>query len=905
MNRRDRRIVVLAPYGKNAVLIATALRDSGVEAHIVGAAQELAASIREGAGAAIIEQEALDTDGVEVLTGVVAAQPPWSDFPIILLTEGACSARLGEMASANVSVVERPIRPHTLIAAVRFALRARERQYEIRDHLGELKRAEEALRQGEQRYRLLFERMLNGVARCRMIWDEHGQPGDFVYLNINAAFSDLTGISEDIVGKRYSEVFPGAKQLNPELLDIYGHVVRTGKPEQFEIFFKPLDIWFSITAYRPQAEHFVAIFENITARKRAEEALRQSEERFRALVSASSDVVYRMSPDWTEMRYLGGGGFLADTKTPSKGWLQQYIHPDDQRDVWAEIQKAIRGKSLFQLEHRVRRVDGSLGWTLSRAVPLLDANSEITEWFGAASDITARKQAEEALRESDERLAKAFSAGPDGMVIVSLAHGVLEANESFLRLSGLQRSEVIGHTALELGLFAEPAERERALALFGEQGGSISNLEASMRTRSGELRTVLLSVQSIEMGGEQCLLAFVRDITDRKRMEEALQESESRFRLFMDNSPTIAWMKDEQGRIVYLSRTFESRFGVRLADWRGKTDAELWPEDMARQFREDDMAVLASNRPLEVVEDATNPDGTKATWLTSKFPMISSTTGQRFVAGIGLDITERKRAEQALLRSEKLAVTGRMAATIAHEINNPLAGATNAVYLASNDPTASQQVRETLTLADQELRRAAHITQQTLGFFRETANRAPVALPKLIDEVLGIYARKLKERGITVHCRYNCGPCREDCETCFLVNAGEMHQIISNLLGNGMDALRDNGRLYIRVSRVTSRDGVGQDIHLTMADNGCGIRAEHLKRIFEPFFTTKESVGTGLGLWITQELVRKHNGSIRVRSSKGKGAVFRISIPAMPLTSGGSNMGEGAGTVNHTTSAAD
>ncbi len=249
------------------------------------------------------------------------------------------------------------------------------------------------------------------------------------------------------------------------------------------------------------------------------------------------------------------------------------------------------------------------------------------------------------------------------------------------------------------------------------------------------------------------------------------------------------------------------------------------------------------------------------------------------------DITASKQAEAALIRSEKLAATGRMAATIAHEVNNPLAAAINAVYLASHDPTASTQVRETLTLADRELRRAAHITQQTLGFYRENTSSRPVALPKLIDEIIGIYAQKLQNRRITIMRRYKCGPCRDGCEACFLVNAGEMRQVISNLLANGIDALTDKGTLHIRVARFPRRATNRSVIQLTMADNGHGIRPENLKRIFEPFFTTKESVGTGLGLWVTQELVRKHNGSIKVRSRKGKGTVFRITIPAMPALS--------------------
>lgn len=142
-----------------------------------------------------------------------------------------------------------------------------------------------------------------------------------------------------------------------------------------------------------------------TARVGAQTALREIEARHRALATASADVIYRMSPDWSEMRQLEGGGFLSDTAEPSGSWLEQYIHPDDQERVTAAIQAAVRARTVFELEHRVLRADGTLGWTFSRAVPLLDAHGEIIEWIGAASDVTARREAEAALRESEERQA--------------------------------------------------------------------------------------------------------------------------------------------------------------------------------------------------------------------------------------------------------------------------------------------------------------------------------------------------------------------------------------------------------------------------------------------------------------------------------------------------------------------
>jgi two-component sensor histidine kinase len=232
---------------------------------------------------------------------------------------------------------------------------------------------------------------------------------DHVFELINSAQAKLIG-ERDVLGKAVGRALPELEGQG--LFELLDHVYGTGRA----VAGKARKVLLQRTPDGPLEERFVDIVfqpitnldrtvsgifvegADVTERTRAEVEVRRSEERFRALVNATSDVVYHMSPDWSEMRQLYGRDFIADTIEPSRTWLQKYIFPEDQDLVLKTIEDAIRAKSTFQLEHRVRRVDGSSGWTFSRAVPLLDKAGEITGWFGAASDITARKQGEEHLK---------------------------------------------------------------------------------------------------------------------------------------------------------------------------------------------------------------------------------------------------------------------------------------------------------------------------------------------------------------------------------------------------------------------------------------------------------------------------------------------------------------------------
>jgi signal transduction histidine kinase len=240
------------------------------------------------------------------------------------------------------------------------------------------------------------------------------------------------------------------------------------------------------------------------------------------------------------------------------------------------------------------------------------------------------------------------------------------------------------------------------------------------------------------------------------------------------------------------------------------------------------------------------------------------------------DISDLKRAEIALIQNEKLAAVGRLATSIAHEINNPLEAVTNLLYLARSQSDQAG-VNEYLKAADQELRRVSVIANQTLRFHKQASSPQPIQADELLSTVLGIFEGKLRNARISVLIDHR----TQEPIVCF---AGDVRQILNNLVGNAIDSMSQGGRLHIRsrssIDWPTGRRGVV----ITVADTGNGISRTNIRRIFEPFFTTKGIAGTGLGLWVSQEVVARHSGTLKVRSSDAparSGTVFRLFLPVI------------------------
>jgi len=269
----------------------------------------------------------------------------------------------------------------------------------------------------------------------------------------------------------------------------------------------------------------------------------------------------------------------------------------------------------------------------------------------------------------------------------------------------------------------------------------------------------------------------------------------------------------------------------------------------------------------------------------SRFPAVVSVTAlrdaQEAIIGyllIGTDNSARKQAEEALLRSEMLASAGRMAASIAHEINNPLEAMMNTLYLVRSTPDLPDQARLYLDIADGELMRIAHITRQTLGFYREFSAATSNPACDLVESVVDLLKSKIQANGATV---------LQQCDhpLNILGIAGELRQILANLLANALDAVDHNCRIIIRTSASLDPASGKPRIRVSVSDCGHGITPATAKQMFDPVFTTKGTVGTGLGLWVCKQLVDKNGGHIRVRSTTEgpkHGTTFSITLPRDP-----------------------
>lgn len=383
------------------------------------------------------------------------------------------------------------------------------------------------------------------------------------------------------------------------------------------------------------------------------------------------------------------------------------------------------------------------------------------------------------------------------------------------------------------------------------------------------------------------IMIFFRDISEQKQAHEELRKAvEEKDRQHAEletvyrTAPIgLALFDAKEFRYQRLNDRQAAFFGMKPDEVVGQNVMELAPIDglleLFDQVRRGEPVV---NYPLEGAL-ATDPEGTRRYWTVSYFPVHGPDGQVESITTASLEITQQKRAERALIESEKLAVVGRLASSIAHEINNPLESVTNLLFLARTSQDLAQ-VHGYLDTAERELRRVSAITNQTLRFHKQATSPQAVTATALMESVLSVYQGRVVNSGVRIEER-----ARAHTEVrCF---EGEIRQVISNLVSNALDAMPNGGRLLLRSREGTNGLRGERGVTITIADTGSGMSPQTAAKLFEPFFTTKGIMGTGLGLWVSQEIADRHRGVLRMRSSQGRqhhGSVFSLFLPFDAVT---------------------
>ncbi len=529
-------------------------------------------------------------------------------------------------------------------------------QRNLKAHYRALFQTEANRREIEQLYRSLFENMLNGFAYCRMIYDEDDCPKDTIFLAVNNAFGALTGL-KDVVGKKASEVVPAIWQKDPELLETYDRVARTGAPEKFEVEVKAIQMWLSISVYRPLAGHFVTVFDVISRRKQAEQALRESEERYRLLSDNAEDFVMLNDTHGNRL-YVSPSFFRVTGWTPDEVHQSHWrtrLHPDDVALVEQTRQANLAGQ-ITSIEHRFRCRDGSWIWVESRCKPIFGSDGKVEHMLVWSRDITARKRAELALRESETLVRSITDHSEDIIFVKDRDSRFLFMNPAGLKQNGFTLEQILGHSDMELNPNAAEAATSMATDLRVMSSRQTETTEEEVSLPSGGKR-VLLTTKTTRLdpnGNVIGLVGISRDITDRKRAEEALRESEERFRsLYTSMTEVVALheiVTDSKGqavdyRILDINPSYTKVMGISRDRAVGALASQLYGVDKMPYLNIYDR-VAATGEPASF--EAFIP-------LLSKHFEISVFSPQRgHFAIVASDISDRKQAESRLAKQQAL-----------------------------------------------------------------------------------------------------------------------------------------------------------------------------------------------------------------------------------------------------------
>ena len=654
-------------------------------------------------------------------------------------------------------------------------------------------------------------------------------------------------------------------------------------------------------AYEELEQRVKELEKSALKHKETEEVLREIEEKFRLVVENAKEGIIIIQDDkivYTNPRVEQLSPFSKE-EIFSQNFLN-FIHPDDRKTLIRRYLQVKGGKRLSGYhDYRVIDQKGNTRW--------ISVNSTHIDYEGKPAvlvfltEITRRKQAEEALRESERRYRLLAENVYDVLWTMDMGINFTYISPSVERLRGYSVEEVMTQSVEEI---LTPASYKLAMDIFFEElaleesgeeydPGRSRMIEVEQICKDGSTMWTEITASFLrdEDGKPIGLLGVTRDISSRKRIEEALRESEEKYRALVENINEVIYTVDKNGMMTYINPAVKSILGYSPSEIIGKSFTEfIYEEDlpyMKKRFQE----ILCGNtEPTEY--RLLNKDG-EISWIRAFSEPAFIGNSIAGLKGVIIDITENKKAEEEkkrleaqLLRSQKMQAIGTLAGGIAHEFNNILWLIIGNTELALADIPKGSPAYYSLERVEKACSRAKDIVRQILGFSRQTEQkRVPVKISSIVKESLELLRPSIPT---TIEIRRDIST---ESDT-VLADPTQINQVVMNLYTNAAHAMRENGGiLEVRLEHIALDKGgtaqhqdlcPGKYIRLTVQDSGHGIEPEFIERIFDPFFTTKEvGEGTGMGLSVVHGIVKGHEGVTSVKSRPGKGATFQVFLPSI------------------------
>ncbi len=754
----------------------------------------------------------------------------------------------------------------------------------------ERKRMEEALKKAEREKALI----LDSIAEDVIYQDKDHR---IVWTNRTAGTSaSLT--AEQLVGRYCYEVWQ--KRSKPCVGCPVTKSLETGQPQEGEMVAPDGRIWL-IRGYpvRDEKGNIIGVVEvtlEVTKRKRAEEALRESEEKYRSLVDTSPDPITLTDLDGKILMVNREGlkvlGCEKEEELIGKNGFE-FIAPEYRQHALEIMRCLLETGSARNVEYKIVKMDGTVVSIETNMSVIADAYGKPKAILAVSRDITERKLAEEALRESEAKYSAVVENSKDGIIIIQ--DGKLKfVNTASVELAGYTPEELKGANFLN---FVAPDYRELVLERYNDrlEGKKVPPIyEIEIIKKDGAPLPVEINAARINFQGKTADLVFLRDITERKRLEKKLKEyaerleamveertkelkeSEEKLRTILSSSPDAITVTDLNGNVIECNQATLDVHGFSSRE-------EVIGQSAFKYIAEKDRE--KANRNLMktlMLGSVSNVEYTLLTRDGREFPAELSASVLRDASGkpigfvaITKDITERKMMEEALLKSERLATIGEVAMMVGHDLRNPLTGIAGAVYYLKKKLASSmdEKTAEMFELIEKNVQYSNKIVEDLLEYSGEVQlELAEASVKSVVDVALSLVdvPDNIRVSKVVID------------DPVVMVDVEKLKRVFVNIVKNSVDAMPEGGELTIETRLA------GGNLKIIFADTGRGVPPELLDKIWAPLFTTKAR-GLGMGLPICKRLVEAHGGSILLESLLGKGTTITITLPIKRKIKDGEN----------------